>query len=111
MKFFTRSVKSTLKPPNSALDERPTAQRDDCLWLLRLSPDQIHSSPSRGPLIEGRAGGPIAEKRSYVLRSGGPGVKGVKAAHDSAQLSAGWRFTPRQPLSRRFGSRARQVKL
>ncbi|MEI6365700.1 MAG: hypothetical protein WCP23_01275, partial [Planctomycetota bacterium] len=26
-------------------DERPTAQRDDCLWLLRLGPDQVHRSP------------------------------------------------------------------
>jgi len=35
----------------SDADERPSAQRDDCLWLLRLGPDQVHRPPSQGPLI------------------------------------------------------------
>ena len=39
----------------SDADERPSAQRDDCLWLLRLGPDQVHRSPSQGPLIGIRA--------------------------------------------------------
>ena len=42
----------------TAADERPTAQRGDCLWLLYFYPDQVHRSPLRGPLIRCR-GGPM----------------------------------------------------
>src|SRR4029079_17038862 len=38
----------------AAPDERPTAQKGDCLWLLDFSPDQVHRPPLRGPLIRGR---------------------------------------------------------
>ena len=38
----------------TAADERPTAQRGDCLWLLYFYPDQVHRSPLRGPLIRSR---------------------------------------------------------
>jgi hypothetical protein len=38
----------------AAPNERPTAQKGDCLWLLDFSPDQVHRPPLRGPLIRGR---------------------------------------------------------
>src|SRR6476646_901497 len=40
----------------AAADERPTAQRGICLWLLYFYPDQVHRPPLRGPLIRSRRG-------------------------------------------------------
>jgi len=58
-----------------ASDERPTTHGGDCLWLLTFAPDQVHSSPLRGPLIRNRT----ATVQGYppFVRDGPRGVKGV----------------------------------
>ena len=69
----------------SVADEGPTAQRADCLWLLDFSPDQVHRSPSRGPLIGDRLDAPggriwrivaAGAGLHLVLGAGGRVVKG-----------------------------------
>lgn len=57
----------------AASDERPTAHEEYCLWLLRLSPDQVYRSPLRGPLIGSRRSG---EPPLTFVRTTGRDVKG-----------------------------------
>ena len=46
--YFLRRQWRLISPP--APDERPRTPEADCLWLLRLSPDQVRRSPLWGPL-------------------------------------------------------------
>ena len=45
---------ATTAQQSPAAGERPTAQRDDRLGLLRFRPDPVHSSPLQGPLARRR---------------------------------------------------------
>ena len=80
-----------------AADERPTAQRADCLWLLDFSPDQVHSAPLRGPLIgrrstaSGQADCPPFVRCDLHLVKRGYGPEGVPAAADGSD-GAGFRI-------------------
>ena len=56
----------------STADERPTAQKADCLWLLFFNPDQVHRAPSQGPLIGGRT----SDESSSAARIGQIGQLG-----------------------------------
>ncbi len=62
-----------LHPASAASDEEPTAHEVDCLWLLTFAPDQVHSSPLRGPLVRRRR---HAADPSIFLRDIRRAVKG-----------------------------------
>ena len=66
----TRSDSSKNCPPTA--DERPAAQKADCLWLLFFNPDQVHRAPSQGPLIGGRT----SDESSSAARIGQIGQLG-----------------------------------
>ena len=67
------------KTAPAAADERPTAQRADCLWLLDFSPDQVHSAPLRGPLIG---------RRTTAAPSGLPFVRSERRASQRGGVHA-----------------------
>src|SRR6185437_14343516 len=85
-----------LLTPRSAADERPAAQRADCLWLLDFSPDQVHRSPLRGPLIGSRSW--RIQDDVVVVRAERASVKGGVKSGRRRQTAWRLRFPPSSRL-------------
>ena len=101
----------SLEESASASDERPVAQRDDCLWLLTFVPDQVHRSPLRGSLIGDRnawlAGSILTHAGQFVKA---PVWRGRRIARIFGSFSPVVRVEPALPASRILQQRGAKLR-